>query len=190
MFIGTVFIRDFSSVFNTAPYITWLVTKTTIDWALEILKWKELICGWNHSVSIQMKAIEQYFHVVLFIVLYKVALTFKSVDETLVWDYLNKSYRAVLSCGIVYYAVQGKKGLTFKSVDENLVRNYSHKSLSISTLGPNLLKLLSILSLFFNSCSWMLVVTFWISRTNKSGLMHKRYQLHSSHLPFFSVKFK
>ena len=31
-----------------------------------------------------MKAIEQYFHVVLFIMLYKVVLTFKSVDETLV----------------------------------------------------------------------------------------------------------
>ena len=27
-----------------------------------------------------MKAIEQYFHVVLFIILYKVVLTFKSVD--------------------------------------------------------------------------------------------------------------
>jgi len=31
-----------------------------------------------------MKTIEQYFHVILFIVLYKVVLTFKSVDETLV----------------------------------------------------------------------------------------------------------
>ena len=28
-----------------------------------------------------MKAIEQYFHLVLFIMLYKVALNFKSVDE-------------------------------------------------------------------------------------------------------------
>ena len=33
-----------------------------------------------------MKAIEQYFHVVLFIMLCKVVLTFKSVDETLVCD--------------------------------------------------------------------------------------------------------
>ena len=30
-----------------------------------------------------MKAIEQYFHVVLFITLYKVVLTYKYVDETL-----------------------------------------------------------------------------------------------------------
>ena len=34
-----------------------------------------------------MKVIEQCFHVVLFIMLYKVALTFKSLDETLVCDY-------------------------------------------------------------------------------------------------------
>ena len=39
-----------------------------------------------------MKAIEQYFHVVLLIVLYNRVLTFKFVDETLVCDYSNKSY--------------------------------------------------------------------------------------------------
>ena len=33
-----------------------------------------------------MKAIEQYFHVILFITLYKMVLTFHSVDETLVCD--------------------------------------------------------------------------------------------------------
>ena len=43
-------------------------------------------------VTIQMKAIEQYFHAVLFIMLYKVVLTFKSVDKTLVCDHSNKSY--------------------------------------------------------------------------------------------------
>ena len=58
-------------------------------------------------VTIQMKAIEQYVHVVLFIMLYKVVLTFTSVNETLVCDHLNESYWAVLSCGTVYYAVQG-----------------------------------------------------------------------------------
>ena len=41
---------------------------------------------------IQMKAIEQYFHVVLFIMLYKVVLTFKSVGETLVCDHSNESF--------------------------------------------------------------------------------------------------
>ena len=46
-------------------------------------------------VTIQMKAIEQYFHVTLFIMLYKVDLTYNSVDETLVFDH------SVLSCGTV-----------------------------------------------------------------------------------------
>ena len=54
-----------------------------------------------------MKATEQYFPVVLFIMLYKVILTFESVGEILKCDHLNKSYWAVLSCGAVYYAVQG-----------------------------------------------------------------------------------
>ena len=39
-----------------------------------------------------MKATEQYFHVVLFIMLYKVVPTFQSVDETLVCDHSNESY--------------------------------------------------------------------------------------------------
>ena len=54
-----------------------------------------------------MKATEQDFSVVLFIMLYKVVLTFKSVDEILKCDHSNESYRAVLSRGVVYYAVQG-----------------------------------------------------------------------------------
>ena len=41
-------------------------------------------------MTIQMKAIEQYFHAVLFIKPYKVVLTFKSVDETLVCDHSNE----------------------------------------------------------------------------------------------------
>ena len=50
----------------------------------------------TQSVSIQMKAIEQYFNVVLFIMLCKVVLTSKSVDETLVCDHSNESHWAVL----------------------------------------------------------------------------------------------
>ena len=46
-----------------------------------------LVC--DHSNE---SRIEQYFHVVLFIMLYKVVLTFKSVDETLVCDHSNESY--------------------------------------------------------------------------------------------------
>ena len=36
--------------------------------------------------------IEQYFYVVLFIMLYKVVLTFKSADETLMRDHSYESY--------------------------------------------------------------------------------------------------
>ena len=43
-------------------------------------------------MTIQMKAIEQDFHLVLFIMQYKMILTYKSVDETLVCDYSNESY--------------------------------------------------------------------------------------------------
>ena len=44
------------------------------------------------NVTIQRKAIGQYFHVALFILLFKVALTFMSVDETLVCDHSNENY--------------------------------------------------------------------------------------------------
>ena len=46
----------------------------------------------SSSVTIQMKAIEHYFPVVLFIMLYRVVLTFESVDEILKCDHSNESY--------------------------------------------------------------------------------------------------
>ena len=49
-----------------------------------------------------MKAIEQYFPVVLFIMLYKVVLTFEFVDEILKCNHSNESYGAVLSCGTLF----------------------------------------------------------------------------------------
>ena len=61
-----------------------------------------------------MKATEQFFSVVLFIMLYKVVLTFESVDEILKCNHSNESYWAVLTCGITYNAVKG----SFESVDE------------------------------------------------------------------------
>ena len=64
------------------------------------------------SVTIQMKAIKQYFRLVLFIMLYKVVLAFELVDEILKYDHWNESYWAVLSCGAVYYAVQGGSNFT------------------------------------------------------------------------------
>ena len=49
-----------------------------------------------------MKATEKYFPVVLFIMLYKVVLTFESVDEIPWCDHSNKSYWAVLSFDTVW----------------------------------------------------------------------------------------
>ena len=59
------------------------------------------------SVTIQMTASEQYFPVVLFIMLRKVVLTSESVDKILWCDHSNESYWAALSCGTVYYAALG-----------------------------------------------------------------------------------
>ena len=61
----------------------------------------------SSSVTIPMKATEQYFPVVLFIMLYNVVLTFEFVDEILKRDHSSESYWAVLSWGTIYYAVQG-----------------------------------------------------------------------------------
>ena len=46
----------------------------------------------SYGVTIQMKATEQYFPVVLFIILYKVVLTFEFVDEILKCNHSNESY--------------------------------------------------------------------------------------------------
>ena len=68
---------------------------------------------------LQRIALKQYFRVALFITLYKVVLTWKSVDETMVWSDSNESYRKVLSCGTVCYTLQ--VGSNLKPVDETLV---------------------------------------------------------------------
>ena len=66
----------------------------------------------SYGMTIQMKATEQYFPVVLFIMLYKVVLTFESADEILWSDYSLESYWAVLSRDTFYYTVQGGCGIS------------------------------------------------------------------------------
>ena len=77
-----------------------------------------------------MKAIKQYFPVVLFIMLHKGVLTFEFVDEILKCDFSNENYWAVLSCGAVYYTVLhvGVWVLTFDSMDEILKCDHSNES--------------------------------------------------------------
>ena len=58
----------------------------------------------SSSVTIQMKATEQYFPVVLFIMLYKVVLTFESVDEILLCDHSNGTSLPVFSSGIFFFS--------------------------------------------------------------------------------------
>ena len=75
--------------------------------------------------SIQMTGIEQYLHVVLFIMLYKVVLTLKSVDETLVCDnFRNETYR--LSSTFMWYCLSCCA--TTKFVDETPGCDHSSKS--------------------------------------------------------------
>ena len=59
----------------------------------------------SYGVTIQMKATEKYFPVVLFIMLYKVVLTFESVDEILWCHHSNETFLAVLSHGIICFSV-------------------------------------------------------------------------------------
>ena len=53
---------------------------------------------------------DNYFHVVLFVMLYKVVLTFEYVEGILkCYHYSMKATElVVLSCGAVYYAVQSR----------------------------------------------------------------------------------
>ena len=61
----------------------------------------------SYGVTIQMKATEQYFPVVLFIMLYKVVLTFESVDEILWCDHSNETSSTVLSHGTICLVYTG-----------------------------------------------------------------------------------
>ena len=57
-------------------------------------------------MTIQTKATEQYFPVVLFIMLYKVVLTFESVDEILKCYHSNKTISSLVVISIVMFAFQ------------------------------------------------------------------------------------
>ena len=71
------------------------------------------------SVTIQMKATEQYFPVLLFIMLYKVVLTFASVDEILKRDHSNESYIQQY-LPVLLLIMLNREILPLESVDEIL----------------------------------------------------------------------
>ena len=76
-------------------------------------------------MTVQAKATEQDFLVVLFAMLCKVVLTFEYVIEFL--ENSDGSYCAALSCGAVYYALQGGSNL-FEYVTEILKCDHLDKS--------------------------------------------------------------
>ena len=61
----------------------------------------------SSTMTIQIRATEQYFPVVLFITLYKLVPCFESVDEIQKCDHSNESCGALPPCGALYKAVQG-----------------------------------------------------------------------------------
>ena len=74
----------------------------------------------------QFVTIEQYFHVVLFILLYKMVVTFQSVDETPVCGY----YPAVPSCDTANYI--GCTRWLQLSLEEILVCGHFNESYSLN----------------------------------------------------------
>ena len=54
----------------------------------------------SYGATIQVKPLQQYFHMVLFI--QYVVLTFESADEILRCDHSNETSSAVLSHGTIY----------------------------------------------------------------------------------------
>ena len=73
-----------------------------------------------------MKAIEQYFQVVLFIMLYKMFLTFKFANKPLVCDHSNESFEQYFQ--VVLFNMLYKVFLTFKFANKPLVCDHSNES--------------------------------------------------------------
>ena len=70
----------------------------------------------SYGVTIQMKATEQYFPVVLFIMEYKVVLTFESVDVILKVSVTIQMKATEQNCLVVLFTLQSNHILTFSSV--------------------------------------------------------------------------
>ena len=73
-----------------------------------------------------MKPTEQYFPVALFIMLYKVILTFESVDEIIKRDHQMKATEQYFP--VMLFIMLYKVVLTFESVDEILEYDHSNES--------------------------------------------------------------
>ena len=77
-------------------------------------------------VTIQIKALEQYFHVVLFIMSYKVVLTLSLCVKSQCVTIQMKAFEQYFH--VVLFIMQYKVVLTFKSVGETPVCDHSNES--------------------------------------------------------------
>ena len=77
------------------------------------------------SVTMEVKATEQYFPVMLFIMLYKVVLTFESVDEILKCNIQMKATEQYFP--VVMFIMLCTVVLTSESVDEILKCDHSNE---------------------------------------------------------------
>ena len=131
----------------------------TFLWCFSLLRWPwclilEEILQKSYTVTNEMKATEQYFAAVQFVLTYKVepCITFCGWNSK-VWPFKRKLYYcAVLSCSTVYYAVQS--GSNFWVCNWNpKVWPFKWKLLSTTSLFILLYKVLLGLSLCMKSWS-------------------------------------
>ena len=80
----------------------------------------------SYGVTIQMKATEQYFPVVLYIMLCKVVLTFESVEKSYGVTIQMKATEQYFP--VVLFNMLCKMVLTFESLDEILWCDHSNES--------------------------------------------------------------
>jgi len=82
----------------------------------------------SQSVTIQMKATEQFFPVVLFIILYKVVLTFEFVDKILKCDHPMKAIKQYVPVVMfIIHAVKVAPSIEF--VNEIDHSNVNHRAM-------------------------------------------------------------
>ena len=126
----------------------WKLLSSTFLWycLLCCTRWFQLLSLWmkSYDVTIHTKATEQYFPVVLFIM-----LSFESVDEILWCDHSNKSYWAVSSRRTIWFSALYK--IKFENFAEVWLRSSSGVKRFITELQLNLMD--GSLKTLYKSCS-------------------------------------
>ena len=122
---------------HVVQFILWFIVLVTLTLHIKLL-----------CVTIQIKTIEQYFQLALFIVLYKVVLTFKSVDESLIIIIATERYIHV----VPFYTVKG--GCKFLQI----LDGPTHETIKVKVIEKQLEVLQSVLL----CCAGYLLFCFFI----------------------------